>query len=343
MTPSQVAIKDPPVGFTLAHLLTLICKREYDAWHKKSTPDLDQLKHILQFEWLWITSVAKSDGREESVRWFPELEVRIPEEYWKAPHITAPEPQSPQSPLHSENDSLWLPLYVLRLIDTGSARLPHTPHPRPVSAAAYSPYPSPRKTQPQRCHSDRSHKKVDLAVASPLRPALMHLGVELSIARLSVSESILVPLPDDINPHVRYPVLMKGQPTQRGVCLHTTDVQGNRLLAHLRETIMDADKPIIFGQGVDCTIVERALVSDVLLHVSSSSLRTTLQFPGEIRGRAGRPIKENDWTLAEILMRIMLKQREWYRKVSPCAHLCDMRASTLTLLWLLCYRMYVQV
>ncbi|RPD69212.1 hypothetical protein L226DRAFT_305574 [Lentinus tigrinus ALCF2SS1-7] len=113
---------------------------------------------------------------------------------------------------------------------------------------------------------------------------------------------ILVPLPEDINPCVRYPVYTQGGPGQRGVCLHNVyaTTRSDRLLEHLRETILDADQPLILGEEVTHTIVERAF------------------FPGESRGRAGRSIKErNDtgrWTLADILMRIILKQREWYWK-----------------------------
>ncbi len=43
------------------------------------------------------------------------------------------------------------------------------------------------------------------------------------------------------------------------------------------------------------------------------------QFPGERGGGSGRPIKERNetgvWTLADILARVLLKQREWYWNV----------------------------
>ncbi len=81
-----------------------------------------------------------------------------------------------------------------------------------------------------------------------------------------ISGPILVPLPDDVNPRVRYPVYSRGDPGQRGVCLHDTHVttRGDKLLEYLRQTIMDADRPLIYGPEVTHTIVERGLVGDIL-------------------------------------------------------------------------------
>ncbi|RDX45521.1 hypothetical protein OH76DRAFT_943578 [Lentinus brumalis] len=77
--------KEPPYGFTLAHLLTVICRKHYNALNHSSVKAPEKLEGGPQYEWLWIVSVTRSDGREGPVRWFPELEVRIPPEWWNAP------------------------------------------------------------------------------------------------------------------------------------------------------------------------------------------------------------------------------------------------------------------
>ncbi len=90
--------KEPPYGFTLAHLLTVICRKHYNALNHSSVKAPEKLEGGPQYEWLWIVSVTRSDGREDPVRWFPELEVRIPPEWWNAPATASGTSSSPSIP-----------------------------------------------------------------------------------------------------------------------------------------------------------------------------------------------------------------------------------------------------
>ncbi|KAI9069761.1 hypothetical protein FKP32DRAFT_1599695 [Trametes sanguinea] len=78
-------------GFTVAHLLTLIVRRQYDGWLKtygriRALARLEDLvgrgeavppNTEVSFDHLYIVAIRRSDSRDGRLRLFPQLEVRI--------------------------------------------------------------------------------------------------------------------------------------------------------------------------------------------------------------------------------------------------------------------------
>ncbi|KAI0633991.1 hypothetical protein C8Q77DRAFT_1072720 [Trametes polyzona] len=91
-TEAYVASKLPDeAGFTVAHLLTLIVRKQYDGWMKSFgrmrspakaedvvgwgtavPPDTE-----VHYEDLYVVAVRRSNGADGRIRWFPQLEVRF--------------------------------------------------------------------------------------------------------------------------------------------------------------------------------------------------------------------------------------------------------------------------
>ena len=76
-------VKDPERGFTVAHLLTTMIRKQDNA-HKQLvkrslwTKDLDlMVDHHLPYDHFCIVAVTRTDAKHGAVRWLPELEVHV--------------------------------------------------------------------------------------------------------------------------------------------------------------------------------------------------------------------------------------------------------------------------
>ena len=73
--------KDPAVGFTLAHLLTIMIMKQHQAHDHRTDTDWPR------FEWFHIVEVRRRLGTDGVVIWFPVIELRIRPHHWKAPEV----------------------------------------------------------------------------------------------------------------------------------------------------------------------------------------------------------------------------------------------------------------
>ncbi|KAI0800082.1 hypothetical protein C8Q74DRAFT_1214123 [Fomes fomentarius] len=73
--------KNPATGYTFAHMLTKMVKKQHTSFQNKNNQD----KPLP--EWMYIIEIRKSVGAGGDVRWFPTIEVRVPEVRWKAPQF----------------------------------------------------------------------------------------------------------------------------------------------------------------------------------------------------------------------------------------------------------------
>lgn len=71
--------KKPAMGYTFAHMLSTMLKKQYTSFRNNPQKPLP--------EWMYIIEIRKSIGAGGNVRWFPTIEVRVPEVRWKAPQF----------------------------------------------------------------------------------------------------------------------------------------------------------------------------------------------------------------------------------------------------------------